>query len=330
MKNFIIDHNSFKQLLEEMAIILGGEFKNDVYTFPPHVASGYIRYAALPNGSTIIISNYVMNCHLTWQKIASLPEVYVLRMNFIEDSSAIDLNLENDKLTDKSDNYAAVLLTTSKYSLTYSVAPGTRVQSINLTITPGSLKAYFPGMEIIQCANALFLLKADGYNLFPMSYSSRQALLEVIRLPADNPFYILMLTSRIYEIAAVFFEQLQVKMKDEITPAQLADIEKITELDIDMMGDFSHELLPVEALAQKVFMSTAKFKNLFKKVYGQSVYEYYNASRLNKARRQIMLGELSIKEATYSLGFNNTAHFSAAFKKCFGFSPSDIKTQTVA
>jgi AraC-like DNA-binding protein len=37
------------------------------------------------------------------------------------------------------------------------------------------------------------------------------------------------------------------------------------------------------------------------------------------------LGNLSITEAAYRLGFNSSSHFSTAFRRKFGIRPSDLK-----
>jgi AraC-like DNA-binding protein len=37
-------------------------------------------------------------------------------------------------------------------------------------------------------------------------------------------------------------------------------------------------------------------------------------------------GNLSITEAAYRSGFNNSSHFSTAFRRKFGIRPSDLKT----
>jgi AraC-like DNA-binding protein len=329
MTKFIIDHNDYGQLLQEMRIILGGTLEKDVYTFDAAVAAGTVRHVILPGALELLVSDYVMNTDITWQKLTTLPEMYILRMNLIENMAVLDVHFDHNSHKDTSGNYAAVLLTTSKSGLAYTVKKGSRVKSINMNISPEKLKSYFPDTDITRHVHSLFLKGAGGYNLFPMGYQQRDALTEAIGLPSSDPLYTLMLSSRVYEIAGAFFEQLTVKTSEDITAGQLQDMERITELDFHLLNDLTKDIPSTESLADQVHMSAAKFKALFKKIYGQSVYDYYNTARLNKARRQLMLGAINIKEAASNYGFSTTAHFSTAFKKCFGFPPSALKTQVL-
>jgi AraC-like DNA-binding protein len=171
--------------------------------------------------------------------------------------------------------------------------------------------------------------KASGYNMIPMNFNSRQALAECLRLKPDDPFYTLSMQTRMLEIADYFFDML-ISKKDEkpISEKTLAELEKISELDLNWMDKLDRPIPTAEELAQKVFMSPSKFKSLFRQLYGEPVYDYFYTGRLNVARRQIMQGKASIKEVAFLMGFKNTAQFSTAFKKNFGFSPTDIKVQT--
>ena len=80
----------------------------------------------------------------------------------------------------------------------------------------------------------------------------------------------------------------------------------------------------LESLAHEVFMSTSKLKNLFKQVYGHTLYDYYNKSRLQRARELLINGQVSIKQAGSEIGFSNLSHFAKAFRKEFGILPRDL------
>jgi AraC-like DNA-binding protein len=80
----------------------------------------------------------------------------------------------------------------------------------------------------------------------------------------------------------------------------------------------------LESLAQEVFMSTSKLKNLFKQVYGHTLYDYYNKSRLQRAKDLLLTGQCSIKQAGSEIGFSNLSHFAKAFRKEFGILPRDL------
>ncbi len=324
----VIDHNDYHRYLTELQLEFGGTYVNDLYTFDPKYAEGAIRFVELLGGVQVLISDYRTKVDMSWKRIPCFPEMYTLRFNYLQKFTDLSINIENEKVTDNSTNYAAIIFTTSKYGLTYSIKAGSVVKIVNIVLSPQHVIDYFPGLDISKYLQEIFINKIKVYNMVPMNFSCRQALLEVVEMPVESPFYHLSIRARFFEMTDFFFRQyLQVadNNKSLYDKRFQEDVEKLSELDILMTQDFSAELPKIEELAKKVYMSPAKFKTIFKKVYGQSFYEYYNTSRLNKARRQIMLGEATIKEVTIAYGFTDGAHFSNAFKKCFGFAPSDIK-----
>ena len=65
----------------------------------------------------------------------------------------------------------------------------------------------------------------------------------------------------------------------------------------------------------------------FKKVHGNSIFEYIIALRMEHARQLLLEKNLMVTEVARTLGYKNPNHFSAAFKKKFGVCPTQIKVQ---
>lgn len=82
------------------------------------------------------------------------------------------------------------------------------------------------------------------------------------------------------------------------------------------------------ALAAQAGMSESKLKRLFKQVFGQSIYQYYQRFRLQQAARMIREQQLSITEVGYSLGFTNLGHFAKVFEQQFGITPKKYAMQS--
>ena len=62
-------------------------------------------------------------------------------------------------------------------------------------------------------------------------------------------------------------------------------------------------------------------KEQFKKVYGTSIYQFYNKKRLEKAALLIRSTELPISAVTQQCGFKDSSHFARKFKAQFGHTP---------
>ena len=111
----------------------------------------------------------------------------------------------------------------------------------------------------------------------------------------------------------------------------LVDVAKIIELDVLLNKSIEQQAnLPgIDEMAAFSNMSSSKLKSLFKKVYNQSISEYFNACRLNNARKILLLKEENIKEVSAKFGYNTVQHFTVAFKKQFGNTPAAILKNAV-
>lgn len=71
--------------------------------------------------------------------------------------------------------------------------------------------------------------------------------------------------------------------------------------------------------------SLASFKRDFKAIYNIAPSDWIRKKRLEKAMELLQHSTLPISDICYTLGFENTAHFSRIFKQYFGKTPSDSR-----
>lgn len=75
--------------------------------------------------------------------------------------------------------------------------------------------------------------------------------------------------------------------------------------------------------------SLASFKRDFKAIYNIAPSDWIRKRRLEKAMELLQNTSLSVSDTCYTLGFENTAHFSRIFKEYFGKTPSDARMSNV-
>ena len=80
--------------------------------------------------------------------------------------------------------------------------------------------------------------------------------------------------------------------------------------------------LDMEALASSLNLNYATFREEFKLYTGLSPYQYFLQMKINRAKELLSDGNLSVKEISYKLSFDNPYYFSRLFKKKTGVSPS--------
>ncbi|MFC0184839.1 helix-turn-helix domain-containing protein [Pseudarcicella hirudinis] len=121
---------------------------------------------------------------------------------------------------------------------------------------------------------------------------------------------------------------LQVEMFEEPQLQKQAFIKK---KDVDKIVHAQHIILAnintpysLLELSRQVGINDFKLKRGFKEVFGNTVFGYIHQIRMERAKEKLLQGEMNISEVADYTGYKNRTHFSAAFKKTFGFSPTGL------
>jgi YesN/AraC family two-component response regulator len=87
--------------------------------------------------------------------------------------------------------------------------------------------------------------------------------------------------------------------------------------------------LNVEMLAADVGLSRSQLHRRMKELTGISVGEYIRNLRLQQAAKLLQTGDVNISQVAYVVGFSTPAHFTVAFKKYYGVTPSEYMAKHV-
>lgn len=96
---------------------------------------------------------------------------------------------------------------------------------------------------------------------------------------------------------------------------------------IDILGFMEENLacdLSIEEIAHYTGRSLATFKRDFKKISNLTPEKWLIKKRLEKAYELLNTGKKKVVEVSMEVGFRNPSHFSTAFKKEFGISPTAV------
>lgn len=77
-------------------------------------------------------------------------------------------------------------------------------------------------------------------------------------------------------------------------------------------------------LAQIFGTNEYALKRNFKKNYGTTVFGYWQDVKMREAQKLLITDGLSVKAVADLVGYKNPQHFSTAFKRQFGYSPSKL------
>lgn len=82
--------------------------------------------------------------------------------------------------------------------------------------------------------------------------------------------------------------------------------------------------LPLEKFGYLTGRSLTTFKRDFKKIYASTPQRWLTKKRLELAHYQLVEKKKKPIDVCYEVGFENLSHFSFAFKKQFGYSPTEL------
>lgn len=188
------------------------------------------------------------------------------------------------------------------------------------------------GMEMCK------LLKADIETshipvILLTSLNNTNYKVEGIQLGADvyleKPFEIDVLKAYIKNLIAIR-EGLKGKLKAKKLKVNKADFpnpidhEFIEKIKTIVLENLENEQFSVEVLCRMLLMSRPVLYRKVKALTGQSIQQFTNAIKLNKALELLKTDDYTISDVAYMTGFANPKYFSTSFKKHFGMSPSKI------
>ena len=74
-------------------------------------------------------------------------------------------------------------------------------------------------------------------------------------------------------------------------------------------------------LARRVGVNSAKLMHSFKQLFGQTVFDFSQALRMEKAKTLLEKTDLSVTEIAFEVGYEYSSNFTTAFKRHFGITP---------
>ncbi|WP_316778642.1 AraC family transcriptional regulator [Pedobacter antarcticus] len=112
---------------------------------------------------------------------------------------------------------------------------------------------------------------------------------------------------------------------DKLASAILGTFEQPGKIDLEkyMEEHFMHNL-QLDKFAFLTGRSLTTFKRDFKNVFQSTPGKWLTIKRLGLAHHKLLIERKKINDVYMSVGFENISHFSFAFKKRFGYTPSEI------
>lgn len=148
---------------------------------------------------------------------------------------------------------------------------------------------------------------------------------EIREFTKDNEFRDIFLKGKIMELLSIQLEEL-CTICDPTSPASTEILEKMYTVR-DFIATHLGENYSLHDLAQLVGTNEYTLKHEFKELFGTTVFGYWNDLKMETAAKLLMEREKTIAEISEVVGYKNPQHFSTAFKRKFGITPSGYQKQ---
>ena len=98
---------------------------------------------------------------------------------------------------------------------------------------------------------------------------------------------------------------------------------------IEYIHEHLGENLSLAAVAAQSGLSMFHFARMFKQATGLTPHQYILRSRLAQAKQLLITSRDPVADVAYRVGFYDQSHFTSHFKRAFGVTPRNFRTQVV-
>jgi AraC-like DNA-binding protein len=153
--------------------------------------------------------------------------------------------------------------------------------------------------------------------IFP---SIRKIVDEIVNEPVDKSFELFFLKIKAEELICRLLMELEKRDEKHLYALNSQDIQILYKVKEQIL---EHPESPpvINELADNANMSATKLKRLFRQIFGNSIFSYYQEFRMKEAARLLKEKNLSVSDVGYRLGFTNLSHFSRVFEEHIGMKP---------
>lgn len=163
-----------------------------------------------------------------------------------------------------------------------------------------------------------------GHHSPYITVAQDRALQLVLNPPMQGKLGALMVETAIQQIILLQMHSIFQQAEEAVPGLSVADRDLIRSVKEYLTAHFldDHSLV---SLSRHFGVNTNKLMTLFKRLFGKSIFEFIGELRMDYAREQLRGGERRVVDIARELGYRNANHFSTAFKKKHGITPSQVR-----
>lgn len=309
------DDETVPNVIKRLAYLLGTEVRNRRLEIPQKFGTGCCAGFVFNDHTRMLILNYELNENLVVENAdmnASARTILFKFQNVIPKTGTFS--------KEKQKAIPSVLIATSSINTDGFIPIHTNTAVINIEVDANYLNGLFDLSEKSPVLRSL-LQNTQPLLFEQMIYPSLQKIVdEIVAESVDETFELFFLRIKAEELICRLLMELEKRDEKHLYALNIHDIETIYKVKEQMLEQLETQPV-IKELAVCANMSPSKLKRLFKQIFGNSIFSYYQEFRMKEAARLLKEEKLSVSDVGYQLGFTNLSHFSRVFKEHIGMKP---------
>jgi AraC-like DNA-binding protein len=293
---------------------------------PASMGKGFIKFIELEPGCKLVLHHYTLKQAFHLKRLPSAAPNNLVSIVFNSNEIPTDGGTERENTLQFLKTYgSAIQVSSSALGTETQFAKNTEVYFVVIGITTSLLSS----MLNIEKQHSLVQKILTGSESFffheNMSADAKNILKQLSAINEQDELSTLYYKIKVQELLYGLFSKLLARERSQHSIVNKSDIEKLYTIRTAILADVS---MPpkLKDLAKMSGMSETKMKQLFKQVFGDTIYNYYQKTRMEEAAFLLRQAGYSVSETGYHLGFSNLSHFSRLFEKQFGLTPKKYST----
>lgn len=245
-----------------------------------------------------------------------------LEMSFlIEGEQIIKIEGVNQDLIYESQECYLLYLENIKGSITYRKRK--RLKEVKIRMSIDFIKRHKLNEEY-DIAEKYSLLQLQSNFLKPLCSKTQDILSEILTDQRKGLLKRLFLESKTLELIALKLETSSQETKTSSSLPTDNLVKKLYQVQHVVSSDLSIQY-SIHQLSRQIGLNDFVLKKEFKVLFGKTIFEYATELRMEKAKQLLLHSKKPIYEISELVGYKNSTHFTAAFKKIEGITPKKYR-----
>ena len=312
-----LSNNNYQTLLQKLSVQLKVKTEGNLISIPPDMGKGEIKIIQLPNGLQALMAKIYFKKQVLVKSGNANEGDYIL--NFDE----TQLRIGKGEAVNTVNSF--VRLTGESFKHWEVFKPGSSLQYVKILFSKAWLSNYIGLRQKMSLFEKFIPVKSVAGEKEKLNEEYRLIITEMWNVSADDFMQNMFYHNRILLLIEKFFTSihaalLNTKDKYKLTADEVLGLKKVEK----KLHVFTKSPPTIHQLSKLCNLGDARLAQIFKQVYGASIYNYYQKQRMKKAYELLETKNFTVKGVSVSLGYTNISNFTLAFTKQFGVSPKSL------